>query len=92
MATRFHMFTGADATGRDEVVRQANEAIGEIEARGGGYMASHWSATGYGGGGGGSHVHYVLVLVSDDGQARAGDGDGQFEDGNGFDYGDGDNQ
>lgn len=98
MGTRFRMLTGADAVGRDQVVREANQAMEGIEAGGGRYVASHWSATGYGGGGGGSHVHYALVLVYDDGRdgGRGRDpaddgpsyGDEQ-EDGNGFDYGDG---
>jgi hypothetical protein len=96
------MLTGADAVGREQVVRAANEAMEEIEAEGGRYVASHWSATGYGGGGGGSHVHYALVLVYDDGQGGGGGRDAasdtaghaaeygaEEEDGNGFDYGDG---
>jgi hypothetical protein len=101
MGTKFRLLTGADAVGREQVVRAANEAMAEVEAGGGRYVASHWSATGYGGGGGGSHVHYALVLVYDDGRGGGGGADAAGhgaeygaeeeaeEDGDGFDYGDG---
>lgn len=73
--TRFRQFSAADATGRDEIIQQANAAMTEIEAAGGEYVDSHLTTAK----GSGPTVVYTLVLVYREADHEAADSDGENE-------------